>query len=63
MRHPDTLRVWRRVVGRRAQMVLELLKKEVELCKLQADIREQVRVGSTAGKGGEGPLQRHPCIA
>lgn len=26
----------------RASMVLELLKKEVELCKLQADIREQV---------------------
>ncbi|KAF8065961.1 lon protease [Scenedesmus sp. PABB004] len=29
-------------VPTRAQMVLELLKKEVELCKLQADIREQV---------------------
>jgi hypothetical protein len=29
---------------RRAQKVLELLKKEVELCKLQADIREQVGV-------------------
>jgi hypothetical protein len=26
-----------------AKMVLELLKKEVELCKLQQDIREQVR--------------------
>lgn len=29
---------------RRATMVLGLLKKEVELCKLQADIREQVGV-------------------
>eukprot|EP00879_Flechtneria_rotunda_P013415 GHRR01014005.1.p1 GENE.GHRR01014005.1~~GHRR01014005.1.p1 ORF type:complete len:539 (+),score=198.08 GHRR01014005.1:193-1809(+) len=29
-------------VPTRAQRVLELLKKEVELCKLQADIREQV---------------------
>lgn len=28
-----------------AKMVLELLKKEVELCKLQQDIREQVRLG------------------
>jgi hypothetical protein len=28
---------------RRAKIVLELLKKEVELCKLQQDIREQVR--------------------
>ena len=27
----------------RANAVLLLLKKEVELCKLQADIREQVR--------------------
>lgn len=26
----------------RAKRVLELLKKEMELCKLQADIREQV---------------------
>ena len=26
----------------RARLVLGLLKKEVELCKLQADIREQV---------------------
>jgi hypothetical protein len=30
-------------VARSAKMVLELLKKEVELCKLQQDIREQVR--------------------
>lgn len=29
-------------VSRRARLVLSLLKKEVELCKLQADIREQV---------------------
>lgn len=29
----------------RARLVLELLKKEVELCRLQADIREQVGVG------------------
>ena len=29
--------------ARRAQAVLLLLKKEVELCKLQQDIREQVR--------------------
>lgn len=31
----------------RAKAVLLLLKKEVELCKLQADIREQVRVDSS----------------
>jgi Lon-like ATP-dependent protease len=30
-------------VPERARLVLELLKKEVELCKLQADIRQQVR--------------------
>jgi hypothetical protein len=29
----------------RARKVLELLKKEVELCRLQADIREQVGEG------------------
>ncbi len=29
-------------LARRARLVLSLLKKEVELCKLQADIREQV---------------------
>jgi hypothetical protein len=29
-------------------MVLELLKKEVELCKLQQDIREQVRHAAAA---------------
>lgn len=31
----------------RAKKVLELLKKEVELCRLQADIREQVSNSST----------------
>ncbi len=36
----------------RANAVLLLLKKEVELCKLQADIREQVRTWGALG----------PCI-
>lgn len=35
------------VCSLRAKKVLELLKKEVELCRLQADIREQVSSGST----------------
>jgi ATP-dependent Lon protease len=33
-------------VPERARLVLELLKKEVELCKLQADIRQQVGGGA-----------------
>lgn len=39
-------------VPERARMVLDLLKKEVELCRLQADIREQV--GGQMQDGAQG---------
>ena len=43
--------------------MLMLLKKEVELCKLQADIREQVSEewGAGAWKGGMGGGMAYQC--